>query len=270
MSDVKQMLDADLLTLGMAADEARRTARGSSVVTYLRVHAVTAQELARGLAIPEPASEVRLFGVPQSMDDAVAQVRMLAQAAGGRRVTAFSMADLESRGWASADALARLAAAGLMDMAELPVDLLPDLSAALATLRQAGLDPQRLTTARPIGERKVEIIERVKVALAAHPSVRRYSPLPRVAPVDKPTTGYDDVRMIALARLALGAISIEVDWSLYGPKLAQVALVFGADHLDAVAADTDPSLGPRRGTVEEVERNIRAAGFEPTEHRVSV
>jgi 2-iminoacetate synthase ThiH len=71
-----------------------------------------------------------------------------------------------------------------------------------------------------------------------------------------------------LARLALGATSIEVDWSLYGPKLAQVALTFGADHLDAVSADNDPSMGPRRGTIEDVERNIRAAGFEPREERL--
>jgi aminodeoxyfutalosine synthase len=107
----------------------------------------------------------------------------------------------------------------------------------------------------------------VKAAIAEHPSIRRYAPLPRVAPIDKPTTGYDDVRMVALARLALGAISIEVDWTLYGPKLAQVALTFGADHLDGVSAENDTSMGPRRGTVEDVERNIRTAGFEPKEDR---
>jgi 2-iminoacetate synthase ThiH len=60
-------------------------------------------------------------------------------------------------------------------------------------------------------------------------------------------------------------VRIEVDWSLYGPKLAQVALSFGADHLDAVPATSDPALGRRRETVEDVERNIRAAGFEPRE-----
>jgi 2-iminoacetate synthase ThiH len=106
----------------------------------------------------------------------------------------------------------------------------------------------------------------VKAAIIEQPSVR-YAPLPRVAPIEKPTTGYDDVRMVALARLALGATSIEVDWSQYGPKLAQVALTFGADHLDSVSAENDTSLGPRRGTVEDVERNIRAAGFEPREYR---
>jgi aminodeoxyfutalosine synthase len=73
--------------------------------------------------------------------------------------------------------------------------------------------------------------------------------------------------MVALARLALGARSIEVDWSLYGPKLAQVALTFGADHLDGISAEENATLGPRRATIEDVERNIKAAGFIPKEHR---
>ncbi len=267
MSDVRRMLEADVLTLGMAADEARRAVMGTNVVTYLRVHVVRPADLASALVIPEQASEVRLHEAPESLDDALAQVRALAQAAGSRRVAAFSMADIESRGWASSDVLEAMAARGLMDVAELPVDQVADLSRAIAALRQAGIDPWRITTAYPVGDRKIEIIDRVKAAIAEHPSIRRYAPLPRVAPIDKPTTGYDDVRMVALARLALGAISIEVDWTRYGPKLAQVALTFGADHLDGVSAENDTSMGPRRGTVEDVERNIRTAGFEPEEDR---
>jgi hypothetical protein len=263
------MLEADVLTLGMAADEARRAVMGTNVVTYLRVHVVRPADLASTLVLPAQASEVRLHETPDSLADALAQLRALAQAAGSRRVAAFSMADIEARGWASSDVLRTMADAGLSDVAELPVDQLTDLSNAIAELRRAGIEPRRLTTSHPVGDRKLEIIDRVKHAIAEHPSVRRYAPLPRVAPIDKPTTGYDDVRLVALARLALGATSIEVDWSRYGPKLAQVALTFGADHLDAVSAENDTSLGPRRGTVEEVERNIRAAGFVPREERGS-
>jgi 2-iminoacetate synthase ThiH len=58
---------------------------------------------------------------------------------------------------------------------------------------------------------------------------------------------------------------IEVDWQQYGPKLAQVALMFGANHLDRVAAADDASLGPRRASAEEVRRNIVAAGFTPVD-----
>jgi aminodeoxyfutalosine synthase len=84
--------------------------------------------------------------------------------------------------------------------------------------------------------------------------------------VAAPTTGYQDVRLVALARLALPSIDrIEVDWQQYGPKLAQVALLFGANHLDRVAPVDDPALGPRRATLEEVRRNIEAAGLRPAD-----
>jgi 2-iminoacetate synthase ThiH len=56
-----------------------------------------------------------------------------------------------------------------------------------------------------------------------------------------------------------------VDWGLYGPKLAQVALTVGADDVDAVSAEDDQAQGPRRAPLEEIRRNIRAAGLEPVE-----
>ena len=255
------MLDADVLTLGMAADEARRETLGN-VVTYLRVHDVGAHGSPSGdLTVPSAAAEARLYTTPASLDEAIAQIRAVKAAAGNRRIAAFSFADLLERGWAAPASLARLVEAGLSDVAELPVDRISDLGAAIATLSAAGIAPQRLTTSHPITAGRVEILRQVQQAFAEHASLRRFSPLPRVAPVDRPTTGYDDVRMVALARLALRSQSIEVDWSLYGPKLAQVALTFGADHLDAVPASDDATLGRRRAAVEEVERNIKAAGF---------
>jgi 2-iminoacetate synthase ThiH len=74
------------------------------------------------------------------------------------------------------------------------------------------------------------------------------------------------VKRIAISRLVADNVdTIQVDWALYGPKLAQVALTFGADDIDSVAADDDQSQGRRRSPVEEIRRNIRAAGFEPVE-----
>ncbi len=74
------------------------------------------------------------------------------------------------------------------------------------------------------------------------------------------------MKRVALARVIADNIqTIQVDWSLYGPKLAQVALTFGADDLDDVPAVDDLSLGPRRATIEEVRRNIQAAGLVPVE-----
>ena len=71
---------------------------------------------------------------------------------------------------------------------------------------------------------------------------------------------------MALTRLLLPSVpSVQVDWTLYGPKLAQVALTMGADDLDAVTAEDDAPDGRRRAPLEEVLRNIRAAGLTPCE-----
>jgi aminodeoxyfutalosine synthase len=81
-----------------------------------------------------------------------------------------------------------------------------------------------------------------------------------------PTTGYEDVKRVALARVIVDNVpSIQVDWSLYGPKLAQVALTVGADDVDAVSPEDDTAQGRRRAPLEEIRRNIRAAGQEPVE-----
>jgi 2-iminoacetate synthase ThiH len=72
--------------------------------------------------------------------------------------------------------------------------------------------------------------------------------------------------VVALSRIALPQVAtIEVDWQQYGPKLAQVALTFGANHLDRVSLADDPALGRRRSNLADVQRNIIAAGFTPLE-----
>jgi aminodeoxyfutalosine synthase len=96
--------------------------------------------------------------------------------------------------------------------------------------------------------------------------VRALSPLAAASQGLRPSTGYDDVKAVALARLAAPNIpSIQVDWLRYGPKLAQVALTFGADDLDGVGCSDDAPDGRRRAPLEEVRRNIQAAGFTPVE-----
>jgi aminodeoxyfutalosine synthase len=96
--------------------------------------------------------------------------------------------------------------------------------------------------------------------------IRAFAPLPRHVNPAVPTTGYDDVKRVALARIVVDNVpSIQVDWSLYGPKLAQVALTVGANDIDAVSAVDEMSDGRRRAPLEEVQRNIRAAGLEPVE-----
>ena len=59
--------------------------------------------------------------------------------------------------------------------------------------------------------------------------------------------------------------AIQVDWPLYGPKLAQVAIAYGANDIDGIAPVADPAAGHRRSPKEDIERQIRAAGAEPIE-----
>jgi aminodeoxyfutalosine synthase len=95
---------------------------------------------------------------------------------------------------------------------------------------------------------------------------RALAPLPRQLSSASPTTGYDDVKAVALARLLLPDVpSIQVDWPLYGPKLAQVGLIVGADDIDGVLALDGGALGARRSALEEVRGNIRAAGLSAAE-----
>ena len=97
-------------------------------------------------------------------------------------------------------------------------------------------------------------------------SIRVFAPLARTIDRTQPTTGYADVRRVALSRVLVQNVdTIQVDWALYGPKLAQVALTFGADDLDSVPPIDDLSQGPRRSPLEEVRRSIQAASFTPLE-----
>jgi len=96
--------------------------------------------------------------------------------------------------------------------------------------------------------------------------IRAFAPLPRRINPAAPTTGFEDVKAVALARLVVDNVpSIQVDWSLYGPKLAQVALTIGADDVDGVSAEDETGEGRRRAPLEEIRRNIVAAGLEPVE-----
>ena len=131
--------------------------------------------------------------------------------------------------------LEELRAAGLELVAEAPFDRLQDPRRSIEEVNIAGLalgapdgPPARRRPIRCRCSRQVAELQRV-VAV-----IRAFAPLPRRVNPAVPTTGYDDVKRVALARLIVDNIpSIQVDWSLYGPKLAQVALTVGADDVDA-------------------------------------
>ena len=102
------------------------------------------------------------------------------------------------------------------------------------------------------------------IPLAFHPANTPLQHLPT-------TTGMLDLRQVAVGRLVLDNFAhIKAYWQMLTPKIAQIALRFGADDLDGTvieekiyhdAGATTPQ-GLRR---QELERLIREAGREPCE-----
>jgi aminodeoxyfutalosine synthase len=131
---------------------------------------------------------------------------------------------------------------------------------------KAGLVVSRFTVNLPYSAGPWDVLERVRGLQERGGSVRAFAPLPRTQDAAQPTTGYADVKAVALARLALDPVtSIQVDWTLHGPKLAQVALLFGADDVDNVSPAGEGPGGRRRSPLEEIRRNITAASQRPVE-----
>ncbi len=102
------------------------------------------------------------------------------------------------------------------------------------------------------------------IPLAFHPDNTPLHHIPK-------TTGFDDIRAIAVARLMLDNIPhIKAYWVMMTPRIAQIAQRFGADDLDGTLveeriyhdAGATTSQNLRRG---ELERLIREAGCEPVE-----
>ena len=258
----------DILALGMLADTVRRSLHGSRI-TYVRVALCPFDESFTD-AVPLAAREIRITGVPGTLDVAVTAVETARAVAGDRAVSGFAWADVErlaaAAGVSAAGVLDRLRAAGLDAIAQLPLDRIDNPDEALERLATAGYRQVRLTNDKAAAAARTTLLLRAAELQAAFGCIEALSPLSFTLDAMRPTTGYDDVKSVAIARLAAPNIpTVQVDWLRYGPKLAQVALTFGADDVDNVTASDAAPDGPRRAPLEDVRRNIEAAGFEPAE-----
>jgi aminodeoxyfutalosine synthase len=259
---------SDIIALGVLADRVRRQ-RHATRVTFVRVAELSLADAANGLATwPASAREIRIVGRPPSFEEARGAVRALAVGAGPIPLTGFSLSDLESLAAGDPAVLVRqlgfLRDEGLTLVAEARVDEVRDLAGALAAADGAGLPVACLTVGAPTPGGPIHLMRRLHDVLSTGATVTAFAPLPR-QPGPEPTTGYEDVKAVALARILLPIDHIQVDWRLHGPKLAQVALTFGADDVQNVAAEDETREGWRRSAREEILRNIHAAGFEPAE-----
>lgn len=261
----------DLLGLGAMADEHRRRRHGATT-TFVRVQSVSLDgeggPRLETLETAAEAGEIRLVGEVAEPREAVDAVRTVVAEAGDIPVSAFALEGLAAIcDWqteALGSLLAELRAAGLGLVAEAGADALPGPE-WLEVVGRAGLRVGRLTVGSADEHGGVDLVTRIAAWGAAAAPVHAFAPLSRV-PAARPSTGYRDLRQVALARLLVDNIdAIQVDWALYGPKLAQVALMFGADDIDAVSPYDTPDLGWRRTAREEITRNILASALTPAE-----
>jgi aminodeoxyfutalosine synthase len=104
------------------------------------------------------------------------------------------------------------------------------------------------------------------IPLAFHPENTRLKGL-----VPGPTTGYDDLKTLAVSRLLLDNFDhIKAFWIMIGPKLAQVALLCGVDDIDGTVVEEKIAHDAGARTEQSISRGelvkmIRAAGFLPVE-----
>ena len=258
----------DILHIGMIADDARRAKHGTRT-TFVRV-ADVGVEPGSDASWPSSAGEIRIEGVASSRAAAVARAHEVASRASGTPVSGFSLADLERLAMTDhatlRSLLEELRAAGLELIAFAPFDRLQDPRHAIEEVNISGLALARLTIDQLPSADNVVLFKAVAALQHDVAVIRAFAPLPRKINPAVPSTGYDDVKRVALARIIVDNVpSIQVDWARYGPKLAQVALTVGADDVDSVSPQDETTEGRRRAPLEEVRRNIRAAGLEPVE-----
>ena len=258
----------DLISVAALADDLRRRRHGNKT-TFVRVQEISIREILLGdIEILAEAGEARIADTVTDYDEALRAVEALVAVAGSVPVTGFALDVLVEQSGGNTrklfDMLTGLKETGLSLVAEARTERLqsPD---SLEIIGEAGLKVGRLTVGEVIDHGGVDLLTRVADWGAAVEHVHALAPLSRVLG-SQPTTGYRDLRQVALARLLVDNIDlVQVDWSLYGPKLAQVSLMFGANDIDMVSPLDSEDLGRRRAPLEEITRNVHASALIPAQ-----
>ena len=193
----------DIITIGMRADDARRERHGTRT-TFVRVADVPA-DVAAPLAWPPAAGEIRIVGVPASRAAAIervragrgrgqrrARLRLLARRPRAARRARAGHAAGAARGTARGGPRARRRGAVRSSAGSAPVDRGGE---HLRPHARAAHRPSAAVRGRPCRcyKRVAELQRDVGV-------IRAFAPLPRAINPAVPTTGYDDVKRVALAR----------------------------------------------------------------------
>lgn len=255
----------NLLRLGALADDRRRSETGARV-TFVRVFEVILGEEFDSRKIPGTAGEVRISGCSDSIENVIQDVQRVVSLSGRVQVTGFKLEDLVSLCDGELERFERLISglkqSGLTCVSEVSVDSDIDVNWIKCCVGM-GLPINSAVIQNSVLSADV-VANRIKGWNHDY-GIRAFSPLPKnLRP--GPSTGYKDVQRVALARVLVDNIpSIQVDWGLYGPKLAQVALAFGANDVDRVSPFDSLENGRRRGPLEELKKNIHAVSLEPVQ-----
>jgi hypothetical protein len=184
----QEMLETpDLIAVGVAGDEVRRRMHGVKT-TFVRVLEVHVDGPLQALPPRTQAGEIRIIGVPSSLDAAVSAVRACVAFAGSVPVTGFSAADLLSLGEIG-EVVGQLKGARLAAIAHLPIDRVPDARGIAREVISAGLAINTIVADTLDEESRIEICARARDLQSEVGSFRAFAPLPRSVSVAMPTTG---------------------------------------------------------------------------------
>jgi cyclic dehypoxanthinyl futalosine synthase len=263
----------DLLQLGMDADDVRQSLWPEGVVTYTVGYPLA---LGRGVALDEVAAAIERGATSLVLSAAPgASLSNVAEDMTGIR---RRFPDLALTGLSSNDIVA------LGD----PPLVFADLKTSGLSLFSGSFDAKIHRAAHQAGIPSVAVLELRStdtpedwVALLEAVAALQREALqagtaaflavePRIQHLERTldeVTGAQYLKMVALCRLYLDTIPhLQVDWSIFGPKVLQVALRFGADDAGlVVASPRDRKVPSHHSGEEELRRIIRDAGFTPSQ-----
>ena len=161
---------------------------------------------------PATAGEIRLIGVPPTAEAAIAKAWAAVERANGIPVTAWALANLVALA-KDLDGLGTLARglreAGVAGVADVRLDLVED--PAVQWVVDAGLGVP-VVGVHDAPANPVVFLRRVASLQKATRAFRAVAPLPRRVSTEAPSTGYDDVKLIALAALLVDGVGrVQVD-----------------------------------------------------------
>ena len=204
------------------------------------------------------------MSVPASLErrgDSVSDAR---DAAWKIPLSGFSLADLEGLHDPLPVVLKALRDAGLGLVAHAPLDKLKHPERAIEAVADAGLELARVTIEDVPNRPRSDVCRQVAAMRRKIRSFRAFAPLPRTLNLTQPTTGYQDVKRVALSRLLVGDVeTIQVDWALYGPKAGPGGLIFEPTTSTRFPLTTTrfagtPEIVTRRNSPQRSSRRIRA------------